>query len=76
MPRSKPAELRDWPLVLDRIDELARVARQMEVELLWAAAIRTRLMILFDHIRDVDLAVAGAEAALHWHRITRECDSY
>jgi hypothetical protein len=62
--RRKPAEHRDWPQVLARTDELARWARRMGEEVLWACTIRTRLMILSDHLGDVDAAVAAAEEAL------------
>ena len=60
----KPTAQRDWRLALIRADALASWARRIGEQVLWACAVRTRLVILCDQLRELDTAVAFAEEAL------------
>lgn len=61
--KKSPAERR-WDRVLERIDELARWARELGLELLWASAVRHRLIILGEDLRRTGEAVTAATEAL------------
>jgi hypothetical protein len=62
--QKKPRGERRWDRVLQQTDELARWARELGLELLWASAVRHRLIILGEDLRQTGEAVTVATEAL------------
>lgn len=54
----------DWPKVLSNIHEIAERAKQLKIEVLWAAAIRAEIITLGEYLHDLQGAVQVAETAL------------
>ncbi len=61
---SKPESERDWNHVAQKLDGVDRAARGIQFDLLEAAAIRTRIMLLAEWQHRLDEAVALATTAL------------
>lgn len=57
-------EQRNWPQVLDLLDELAWRAHIIGAELLWACAMRARIAVRAEYCQDLEGAVRDGEAAL------------
>jgi hypothetical protein len=60
----KPEQERNWPHVLDRLDVLADWARHNGLEVLWACSIRHRLIVLGEHVGELEACIYAAEVAL------------
>jgi hypothetical protein len=60
----KPDKERNWPGVLERLDTLAEWARGHGLEVLWACAVRHRLIILGEHLGELEACESAAEQAL------------
>lgn len=60
----KPAEARDWQAVSELTGEMADRARVVGCGLLWAAAVRSRMIVLADELDGAPAAVEMGEAAL------------
>lgn len=60
----KPENERDWQSNLAMFAEVAERARNNSMELLWACAIRSQLVILAEYMQDTTAAVALAETSL------------
>jgi len=60
----QPEPEQNWPRVLEGLDRLAVWARQRGLEVLWACAVRHRLVILGENLREPEAARATAEDAL------------
>jgi tetratricopeptide (TPR) repeat protein len=61
----KPDEQRRWDHVLVRIDELASWAMGLGLELLWASAVRHRVIVLGENLGQTQKAVNAARQALN-----------
>jgi hypothetical protein len=60
----KPEHQQNWRRVLDGLDSLADWARQRGLEVLWACAVRHRVIILGENLRELDSSISTAEEAL------------
>ena len=60
----KPQEQRNWSLVLEAYENLANKARQLDLWLLWASAIRSQIIILGSYVQQITRAVSLAELAI------------
>jgi pimeloyl-ACP methyl ester carboxylesterase len=60
----KPENERDWQSNLAMFAEVGERARNNSMELLWACAIRSQLVILAEYMQDTTTAVALAETSL------------
>lgn len=60
----KPPEERNWRIVAELIGELADRARAVGCEFLWAAAVRSRMIVIADELSGPVAAVEMGEAAL------------
>jgi hypothetical protein len=60
----KPQEQQNWSAVLAAFENLADKAHQLDLELLWACAVRSQIIVLGDYCRNTSAAVAVAEAAI------------
>lgn len=60
----KPKDIQQWDTVLDALKELAERSQQLNLELLWACAIRAQVIVLAEYYQDPDTAVLTAETAL------------
>ena len=60
----KPEQEQDWQVVLQVLQELEACASQKGAELLWASAVRARVVIQAEYLRDLPAAVGIAENAL------------
>ncbi|MEG4418116.1 hypothetical protein QUA70_05845 [Microcoleus sp. LAD1_D5] len=60
----KPQEEQDWSAMLAAYEDLAERANKLDLELLWACAIRSKIIVLGDYLGDVNAIVAVAQAAL------------
>jgi hypothetical protein len=60
----KPQEQQNWSAVLVAFENLADKAHQLDLELLWACAVRSQIIVLGDYCRNTSAAVAVAEAAI------------
>jgi len=60
----KPQEEQDWSAILAAYEDLAERANKLDLELLWACAIRSKIIVLGDYLGDVNAIVAVAKAAI------------
>ena len=60
----KPQEEQDWSAMLAAYEDLAERANKLDLELLWACAIRSKIIVLGDYLGDVNAIVAVAQAAI------------
>jgi hypothetical protein len=60
----KPEQQRNWPRVLDELGGLADWARRNGLEVLWACAVRHRLIVLGEHLGELEACISAAEDAL------------
>ena len=60
----KPEPQRNWPRVLEGLDALADWAWQRGLEVLWACAVRHRLIILGENLGELEASISTAEEAL------------
>lgn len=60
----KPVENREWDVINAALINLAERAWNLQLLLLWACAVRARIMVLVDYYHDLDTAVAVGEAAV------------
>jgi hypothetical protein len=60
----KPQEKQDWSAILAAYEDLAERANKLALELLWAWAVRSKIIVLGDYLRDANAAVAVAQAAI------------
>ncbi|MEG3853165.1 hypothetical protein [Microcoleus sp. Z1_C4] len=60
----KPQEEQDWSAILAAYEDLAERANKLALELLWAWAVRSKIIVLGDYLRDANAAVAVAQAAI------------
>lgn len=61
---SKPKEQQQWQEILAAFRELANKALQLNLEFLWACAIRTTIIILAEYCNEFHTAVLVAEGAI------------
>ncbi|MEG4940748.1 hypothetical protein [Microcoleus sp. F4-D5] len=61
----KPQEEQDWSAILAAYENLAERAKKLALELLWAWAVRSQIIVLGDYLRDANAAVTVAQAAIH-----------
>lgn len=60
----KPKEQQDWVGLLAALDNLVSRALSLQLELLWACAIRAQIMVMAEYDQDLTGALAKAEDAL------------
>lgn len=60
----KPREQQQWQTLLVTFRELAETAFQLNLELLWACAIRAQIVVLAEYCHDLNAAVTVAEEAI------------
>jgi tetratricopeptide (TPR) repeat protein len=61
----KPEEDQQWDAILEALTDLRERARELDVELLWAAAVRALIIVLAEYRHDLTAAVALGEASLN-----------
>ncbi len=60
----KPEEQQNWRRVLEGLDALADWASQRGPEVLWACAVRHRVIILGENLRELEASISTAKEAL------------
>jgi DNA replication protein DnaC len=60
----KPKEQQNWSAVLAVYEDLAKRAHRLNLELLWACAILSQIIILGEHCKDISAALTLARTAI------------
>ena len=60
----KPRDQQAWGAILEALQDLASRASRLQLELLWACAVRAKIMVLAEYGKDLQAAATVAEAAL------------
>lgn len=62
----KPRENQQWQILVDAIGELADRSRQLNLDLLWACAVRIQIDILVKHLNNLEMAAVIAETTISY----------